>query len=479
MFFAVSVLLKLILWWSAPPGAAYDDHFAPIFKIAATLSLPEKTDCWQCYQPPLFYAVSAAAGRVAFAAGLRREAGFKKFLQLFPCLYGMLTLWISYRILLLLPVSGPAGAAAFGFLAFCPRLTYLSAMHTNDTFAALAAALTLWAFLRARGRGFSWRSQALLSATVILAVFSKPTALFAPGAVFVGIAAAYFIARSIPRGRALAAAALCCLLPGALLGLSLLANEARYGYPLPDNMRLFHVTFTPRPGHGGVDFLSFRPFSALRSPIVDDSTVSSPPTVAAAHLWYDTEGWFQIAATQGNRPLHDWWIQHYAALTDIRMPWPKGPPPLPPSELLLARALIFLGFFPLILVLAGLLDCAAELFRRIEEFNGTRGEKTAARDKSVGLLTAAAFAGGALVVMAAYTAYYATFLGMRTHYLLPGLPGLTALAAFGWDALSRLLRPAPRPLRLAARILAWLLAFSLYFLAALHIIRLSLLLASA
>jgi hypothetical protein len=93
-----------LLCWFNPPGNSFDDHFEPILLIMKQGAIPAKDACWQCYHPPLFYWLSAMVGNIAVRARFSTASLFK-ILQFIPCLYGILTLWLIYKILCKLPFS--------------------------------------------------------------------------------------------------------------------------------------------------------------------------------------------------------------------------------------------------------------------------------------------------------------------------------------------------------------------------------------
>ena len=57
--------LRLAVWWVSPPINAFDDHLEPIALYATQWSRPAPDACWQCYQPPLYYALSAGVLRLS------------------------------------------------------------------------------------------------------------------------------------------------------------------------------------------------------------------------------------------------------------------------------------------------------------------------------------------------------------------------------------------------------------------------------
>ena len=139
IFFILAIALRASLCLSNPPDNAFDNHFEPVGLILQTGTIPAKDACWECFQPPVFYAVSALIGRLSFDLGAQRTR-VKKILQLLCCLYGILTVGIVYLILNKFPLSDFAKIIGFGLVCFLPRHIYMSAMHANDTMAYLFVA---------------------------------------------------------------------------------------------------------------------------------------------------------------------------------------------------------------------------------------------------------------------------------------------------------------------------------------------------
>ena len=157
----LGALLRLLLYWANHPTNAYDDHLEPILLAIQGGTLPPLNACWECHQPPLFYAVSAVAGFVILTLGATMGT-LIKLLQFLPLLYGLLTLPVIYLILKRLPISVFSGTVALALLSFFPRHIYMSAMHTNDTMGALFVSLAILVFLISLDEGFTTRKALLL-----------------------------------------------------------------------------------------------------------------------------------------------------------------------------------------------------------------------------------------------------------------------------------------------------------------------------
>ncbi|MBZ5586964.1 MAG: hypothetical protein LAO05_00190 [Acidobacteriia bacterium] len=251
---ATGAALRIGLAVVMPPGVAYDDHFTPIRALLKNGRLPRPDECWQCYQPPLFYVISGGVftgvSRAAAACGLSEEGATgaaKKAVQLESAVFGCLTLLVCWAILRRVVPAGcpatsphdpaPAGsgggappgraresarivqdhppegrpkqtlthggeALALALAAFLPQHIYMSAMVTNDALTYLVASLAVWAALRAHTAGWPIGAALLTGALCGLAVLSKAYGMATAAAVLgtVGLAAVTRIARPAAGG---------------------------------------------------------------------------------------------------------------------------------------------------------------------------------------------------------------------------------------------------------------------------------------
>ncbi|MEW6249728.1 MAG: hypothetical protein AB1716_03715 [Planctomycetota bacterium] len=202
---AVGCGLRLGLAAVMPASLAYDDHFTPIRKIAREVRLPRPDECWECYQPPLYYVTSASvfAGveKIALAVGAAaptaEETG-RKAVQFLSAIAGCATLLVCMRILRQVrspsasggrgkarpeagnrsfapEKNGIAAPAALGLAvaAVLPQHVYMSAMITNDAFTYLVASLAISAALWARAAGWPVGRTLLTGALAGAAILSK------------------------------------------------------------------------------------------------------------------------------------------------------------------------------------------------------------------------------------------------------------------------------------------------------------------
>jgi len=83
---------------------------------------------------------------------------------------------VIHLILQKLSLSNFSRWGALGIICFLPRHIYASALHSNDTIAALAVALSLYLLLLVRERDFAYAWVVATGVAVVVALFTKYTA---------------------------------------------------------------------------------------------------------------------------------------------------------------------------------------------------------------------------------------------------------------------------------------------------------------
>lgn len=375
IFLLVAVALRLVLYWSNPPDNTFDDHYEPIFLIVEEGQLPEKDDCWECFQPPVFYLISAAISQSlpAFASSDRTQQ--LKLLQFLPTLYGVLTLPIIYLILKRINISSFARTLAFGMVCFLPRHIYMSAMHTNDTLSYLLVSLSMYLMLvaidhhilagdpslseneLAAVRPRSTRPQVknfliliALAAAILLALLSKSTALVLLPVLAMLFSVAY-AKRLIQVGsRTIAISIFLFFIPMVVVGNAALADLKAYGTIFPLNVELLDTHLRQPPGSDKISFSSFKPWTTIEQPLLAPENVTSFWTLIYSRMWFDMEPKY----LQFTDPNVEWWeaYDYYLNRHDNHQ-WP-GFIALSSFTRLTGSTLIALGLVPLLFLFIGL-----------------------------------------------------------------------------------------------------------------------------
>lgn len=381
IFFLMAVCLRLLLFWANPPDNSFDDHFEPIFLLMEEGAIPAKEACWECFQPPVFYLISATVGNVFHITAGSDVARPLKLLQFLPFLYGILTVYIVYLILKRIRISDFARILAFGMVCFLPRLIYMSAMHTNDSLSYLLVSLAVYLMLIVIDREISnvsrrrvenvplrgqvpdvtqsretlphWKTTLLimtLMVVTLLAIFTKSTALILLPA-FATVFVIAFARRMVAYSKRVAAYfVLLLLVPMAIVSSAVLSDLNNYDRPLPLNIELLDVNLTQPPGGDSLSFTSFKPWTTIKSPVLAPGNVESFWTLIYSRMWFDLEPKF----LQYTDPDPDWWDAYDDYLNrHDRYDWP-GKISLSLFSRLTGSTLIALGIVPLVLILIGI-----------------------------------------------------------------------------------------------------------------------------
>ncbi len=115
----------------------------PSTLILKTGRLPQKDDCWECFQPKLFHLLFAGAIKIL---GLANEAGYRQNIagQALNLIAGIITLAIVWSFLRNLNVRNEKlKVLAFELVALNPDLLGIHSQATNDTLVILFSTLAL------------------------------------------------------------------------------------------------------------------------------------------------------------------------------------------------------------------------------------------------------------------------------------------------------------------------------------------------
>ncbi len=121
-----------------------DDHFTVIQLILKTGRLPQKADCWECYQPKLFHYTAAKLLQLTGLANTNPGTMILA-IELLNYTAGMITILVIGLFLYRLPAKAEyLKVLAFGLVALNPNLIGINSQATNDTFAILFSTLALY-----------------------------------------------------------------------------------------------------------------------------------------------------------------------------------------------------------------------------------------------------------------------------------------------------------------------------------------------
>ncbi|OGS13981.1 MAG: hypothetical protein A2234_05440 [Elusimicrobia bacterium RIFOXYA2_FULL_58_8] len=414
--FISAVLLRVLLCWANPPGNAFDNHFKPIFLIMDLGAVPAKDACWQCYQPPVFYWMSAVAGDIAVSLGM----GFPQLLKLFQfisCFYGILTVGVVYLILRKLPLSDFARLISFGVVCFLPRHIYMSAMNSNDTMSYLFVALSIYLLLTAIERGFDRPILVITGIIVSITLFTKYTTYVMLPVILVTLIPLSYGQTAIPRRRVLTAVALVFLVPLAILGVYFADNVRKYGDMLPSNVKDEHYVKVQPRDSGGLDFFSFKPWESITAPVLVPGKMHSVWTLVYGGMWFDNEPKFLYYLDLNS----DWWT-HYAAWLKGEGKFPGENPAMSKLARLTGAGLAGLGLLPLLLGLTGVVV----FFRKSRERWGAADGMDAVKMNMFPVL----LSGNAASIMALALKSH-IYGSVKASYFLNSLPAFAVFLGLG------------------------------------------------
>jgi len=127
---------------------ANDDHYEVVSLILKNGALPEKNNCWECFQPKLFHYTTAQVLQIIQSDTAYREEDIILVGEWLNVISGILTLLVLKEFINHLPEkSETLKLLAFGLLALNPKLIGINAQATNDSFAILFSTLALYTML--------------------------------------------------------------------------------------------------------------------------------------------------------------------------------------------------------------------------------------------------------------------------------------------------------------------------------------------
>ena len=377
-----------------------DDHFAVIQLILKTYRLPEKADCWECYQPKLFHYTAAKflqlTGQENANPGTMILA-----VEMLNYAAGLITILVIGLFLDYLPgKNGLLKGIAFGLVAFNPGLIGINSQATNDTFAILFSTLALfccYAYLQKK-RTVTFFLMLLFT---ILGICSKTNVWITAIAILLALLIKAFVEKQ-GRSRMLWSAVLFGLLT---LVISIfnplnqyISNVQDYGspillnidqQPLPD---FFKQTSAARPGILSIQdgFFTFKFGDMLRYPRNENGYVYTPTR---------TSLWTQLYARANSVHFDDWPIS-----------WSTSGE----QGFALSRAIYILALLPALFLLVG---AAMEIFLFLKSL--IKRDPNLAAATHFGL-TALTFIGFVLFIIL-YALEYRDYSVMKAIFLYPAM----------------------------------------------------------
>jgi len=411
--FALAVALRAAL--CVVNAAANDDHMPPIYTIAQTGRLPDVHDCFECYQPKLFYVVGAGLLR---ALRLGEGVGAIHAIEWLNFLLGVWTLWVVLLFTRTLPFPPAQRLVGFALAALNPYLVAAHGQASNDAAVILFGAGCLYQLRLFLARpDESPRSLALAAACALLAGITKGSGLV----LIIGMG--LLLAARLASAPARRERVVDVLLFAAAFGLVVpffggyLHNVLVYGHPFVTNMPrdplpdFFHETYPARPGITSImnSYFTFYYAMLVSRPMINLSVTSAP--------YHQTSFWTLLYGTTHCLNYYQW-PPSWAAPTQ--------------AMVRLARAIFILALVPTALLLFGALEVLSRLARALRR----NGASALLEPESASLV----FAGGFVAFLILYSLRHRDFASVKALYLYPGLLAFLALFHAGYA----LLRANPR-----------------------------------
>lgn len=278
-------LLRVTLGVFSPPNNTYDNHLEAISKYINNESRPKSHDCWQCYQPPLYYLLAKKV--YVFSYGIFNNHYYSwKSVQFINIILSICNLFIISVILkTCLYRNKILVAVVVSFLSFYPRDIYASVMITNDYLLVFLSSLSVLFYIRFFKNETKF-NYLLLCIFVLFCSFTKQHGLIMLGLpFFVAIKSFYRNVYKIYNYR--------FTFSIVTIMLSLLEEIRSYfntGFIIVSNQNFFDYTNNQLPGIiDDVSFTSFYFRDLLTSPFLSNNTLFSFWTEIFARTWFDYE----------------------------------------------------------------------------------------------------------------------------------------------------------------------------------------------
>jgi hypothetical protein len=394
LIFAGALLLRLLL--GIYNREANDNHVDVVSLIVDKHTLPEKDDCWSCYQPKLYYLVCAGVVKLFHVQDFYGRVVVMQLVNVFTSFFILLLFW---KFIDKQDLTVRRKLLTFAFFAFNPCLTGINVQGTNDTPVIFFGVLAVYA-ADAFFRKMKLSPGIALIIALVAGALTKASAFVLTGAISV-----IFILKLLAeRSRTLkwrAAIYLSILLLTFVVIVPFAGgyynNDKKYNSLTLStwnrNSRPYFFKTTPveRPGLQNMyeGFFTFRYLDMIRQPYINNEVDNYP-----AHR---TSLWSQMYG----RTL----FMHFDQ-------WPPGWQSHDPFILLIGKILIVLGIVPLLLFLAGLVN-SLDFVRNFLKMN--RAYLAAPENYLHLVITLAVLASSIF-----YTYNYRDFSSMKSFYIFPG-----------------------------------------------------------
>jgi hypothetical protein len=282
-------LFRIIIFWVSPANNSYDDHLEVIKIYSENFNRPTPFQCWECYQPPLYYLIGALVYNISKFFSINTEISWK-IVQFINPFLSIISIILAYQILKLLKIKRIIIAIIISFVITLPRDIFTSAMIGNDYMLVFFTVLSFYLFLKTsivldKGKVF-WKWISFLIIVVILGSLSKQHGLLLflfPVIIFIVLLRKEYQKK------------LFVFVPILIISLIISLSEefwkfSKTGKFLVSNQHYFDYAKNQFPGTlEKVEFFNFRIFELFQYPFITKHTSASFFTELFARTFYDYE----------------------------------------------------------------------------------------------------------------------------------------------------------------------------------------------
>ena len=321
------LVLRLVIFYSSPPNNSFDDHLEPIALYKNTMSIPLPNQCWECYQPPVYYGLGALVIHTGELLGLSSFNSWK-LVQLINPLASVFVLFLFYRIMLNLEVPFHKRILLLSFFTVLPIDLLTCSMIGNDYLLVLFSALAFYSFSRLyrniKEQGeIDWWNYLVLCIYVILGALTKQHGLLL-------IIFPVSVLLLVFKKSSWKCKVLCAFMVFSTIGISL-SNEIQKfrstGKFLVSNQDFYNYTDGQFPGDiNKVEFFTFRFFDLMQTPFLSETTSASFNTEIFARIFFDYEWRFISPSIKGANLMGQvayvfgaFWLIYFGILIFIRL----------------------------------------------------------------------------------------------------------------------------------------------------------------
>jgi hypothetical protein len=404
VIFCVAMLLRFCL--ALANRDANDNHIDVVSWIVDKKEIPERKDCWSCYQPKLYYVISAGVVKLFNITSSSRRILSIQFVNVFISFFIILIFW---KYINKQNFSVQTKYILFGLFALNPCLTGINCQGTNDTLAIFSGIATVF-FLDEYLRTLSLKSFSLTVIFIIASCLTKASGLLLT-TLFIIIFSVRLISERNQRTVKKLIKHFLMFLVFYLLIVPYLGgyytNYKKYNsfalstWEKDTPPHFITPSYVARPGvqdmvHG---FLTFRYFDMVRQPYINNEA--------------------------DNYPLHrtSLWSQLYGRTFFMHFDqWPGSWQTHNDFIIFVGRILIVLGIIPLLLFILGIIYTAYLIYKAVIQ-------KGLFPSDSIHLLITFCF----LCASVKYCCDYRDFGAMKSIYIFPALLSYLKLTGIGLD----------------------------------------------